>query len=107
MAAGISGYFFQLKGLLQLLADLNPIELLWHDLKRAIHTRHPKNTAELELFVKRNCGNILSTVLEISSPITGVLGGYCCQRCVKLLSHPTVRFNSDQITIYIYIHIYI
>ncbi len=53
MAAGISGYFFfQLKGLLQLLADLNPIELLWHDLKRAIHTRHPKNTAELELFCK-------------------------------------------------------
>uniref|UniRef100_A0A8C5WCM1 C2H2-type domain-containing protein n=1 Tax=Leptobrachium leishanense TaxID=445787 RepID=A0A8C5WCM1_9ANUR len=28
--------------------DLNPIEMLWHDLKRAIHTRHPKNTATLK-----------------------------------------------------------
>lgn len=25
----------------------NPIEMLWHDLKGAIHTRHPKNIAEL------------------------------------------------------------
>ena len=27
--------------------DLNPIEMLWHDLKRAVHTRQPKNIAEL------------------------------------------------------------
>lgn len=30
--------------------DLNPIEMLWHDLKRAIHTTHSKNTAELKQF---------------------------------------------------------
>ena len=30
--------------------DLNPIEMLWHDLKRAVHTRHPKNFAELKQF---------------------------------------------------------
>jgi hypothetical protein len=28
--------------------DLNPIEMLWYDLKRAVHTRHPKNIAELK-----------------------------------------------------------
>jgi transposase len=32
--------------------DLNPIEMLWHDLKRAIHTRNPKNIAELKQFCK-------------------------------------------------------
>lgn len=30
--------------------DLNPIEMLWHDLKKAVHTRHPKNLAELQQF---------------------------------------------------------
>ena len=32
--------------------DLNPIEMLWHwhDLKKAIHTRHLKNIAELKQF---------------------------------------------------------
>ena len=28
--------------------DLNVIEMLWHDLKRAVHTRHPNNIAELK-----------------------------------------------------------
>uniref|UniRef100_A0AAR2L9T4 Tc1-like transposase DDE domain-containing protein n=1 Tax=Pygocentrus nattereri TaxID=42514 RepID=A0AAR2L9T4_PYGNA len=28
--------------------DLNPIEMLWHDLKRAIHTKRPKSIAELK-----------------------------------------------------------
>lgn len=28
--------------------DLNPNAMLWHDLKRVIHTRPPKNTAELK-----------------------------------------------------------
>jgi transposase len=29
--------------------DLNLIEMLWHDLKRAVHTRHSKNIAELKI----------------------------------------------------------
>ena len=29
---------------------LNQIEMPWHDLKRAIHTRHPRNIAELKQF---------------------------------------------------------
>jgi hypothetical protein len=32
--------------------DLNPFEMLWHGLKRAVHTRHPKNIAELKQFCK-------------------------------------------------------
>ena len=30
--------------------DLNPIEALWLDLKRAVRVRSPSNTTELELF---------------------------------------------------------
>ncbi len=30
--------------------DLNPIEMLWHDLKKAVHARKPSNVAELQQF---------------------------------------------------------
>ncbi|KAI3369656.1 hypothetical protein L3Q82_025368, partial [Scortum barcoo] len=32
--------------------DLNPIEMLWHDLKKAVHARKPSNVAELQQFCK-------------------------------------------------------
>ncbi len=32
--------------------DLNPIEMLWHDLKQSIHARKPSNVAELKQFCK-------------------------------------------------------
>ena len=32
--------------------DLNPIEMLWHDLKQAVHARKPSNMAELKQFYK-------------------------------------------------------
>uniref|UniRef100_A0A803J9K4 Transposase Tc1-like domain-containing protein n=1 Tax=Xenopus tropicalis TaxID=8364 RepID=A0A803J9K4_XENTR len=38
--------------------DLNPIEMLWHDLKKAIYTRHPKNIAELKQFCKEEWSRI-------------------------------------------------
>ncbi|KAK3573829.1 hypothetical protein QTP86_032890 [Hemibagrus guttatus] len=38
--------------------DLNLIEMLWHDLKRAIHTRHPKNIAALKQFCKEEWSKI-------------------------------------------------
>lgn len=38
--------------------DLNPIEMLWHDLKRAIHTRHPKNIATLKKFCEEEWSKI-------------------------------------------------
>ena len=30
--------------------DLNPIEMLWKDLKQAVHVRKPNNLPELKLF---------------------------------------------------------
>ncbi|KAK3508653.1 hypothetical protein QTP70_003098 [Hemibagrus guttatus] len=32
--------------------DLNPIEMLWHDLKKVVHARKPCNVAELQQFCK-------------------------------------------------------
>ena len=38
--------------------DLNPIETLWHDPKRAAHTRNPNNISELEQFCKEEWSKI-------------------------------------------------
>ena len=38
--------------------DLNPIDMLWHDLKKAVHTRHLKNIAELKQFCKEEWSKI-------------------------------------------------
>uniref|UniRef100_A0A8C5Q5G5 Transposase n=1 Tax=Leptobrachium leishanense TaxID=445787 RepID=A0A8C5Q5G5_9ANUR len=38
--------------------DLKPIEMLWHDFKRAIHTRHPKNIATLKQFCEEEWSKI-------------------------------------------------
>uniref|UniRef100_A0A9J7WX24 Tc1-like transposase DDE domain-containing protein n=1 Tax=Cyprinus carpio carpio TaxID=630221 RepID=A0A9J7WX24_CYPCA len=33
--------------------DLNPIGMLWHDLKQSIHAQKPSNVAELKQFCKK------------------------------------------------------
>lgn len=38
--------------------DLNPFVMLWDDLKRAIHTRHPGNVTELQQFCKEEWNKI-------------------------------------------------
>lgn len=38
--------------------DLNPIEMLWCDLKRAVHARRPSNMAELKQFCKEEWAKI-------------------------------------------------
>ena len=44
--------------------DLNIIENLWVDLKRAVHARRPKNIAELEAFCKEEWEKIPNTRIE-------------------------------------------
>ena len=39
-------------------------EMLWHDLKRAVHTRHPKNISELKQFCKEEWSKFLLTVVQ-------------------------------------------
>ncbi len=38
--------------------DLNPIEMLWHDLKQSIHARKLSNVAELRQFCKEEWAKI-------------------------------------------------
>ena len=50
--------------------DLNPIEMLWHDLKRAVHTRHPKNIVELKQFRNEEWSKFLLTIVQVWSATT-------------------------------------
>ncbi len=38
--------------------ELNPIEMLWHDLKQSIHARKASNVAELKQFCKEEWAKI-------------------------------------------------
>ncbi|KAF7643331.1 hypothetical protein LDENG_00241500 [Lucifuga dentata] len=38
--------------------DINPIEMLWHDLKQAIHARKSSSVAELKQFCKEEWAKI-------------------------------------------------
>ncbi len=38
--------------------DLNPIEMLWHDLKQSFHAWKPSNVAELKQFCKEEWAKI-------------------------------------------------
>ncbi len=38
--------------------DLNPIEMMWHDLKQSIHAQKPSNVAELKQFCKEEWAEI-------------------------------------------------
>ena len=40
--------------------DLNPIEMLWGDLKRAVHARNPSNISQLKEFCVEEWGKISS-----------------------------------------------
>ncbi len=37
---------------------LNPIEMLWHDVKQSFHARKPSNVAELKQFCKEEWAKI-------------------------------------------------
>ena len=54
--------------------DLNPIEMLWHDLKRAVHTRHPKNIAKLKQFPDR-CAGLIRNYRKRLFEVIAVKGG--------------------------------
>ena len=63
--------------------DLNPIEMLWHDLKRAVHTRHPKKIAELKQFCKEEwsknppdrCAGLIRKYRKRLVEVTAAKGG--------------------------------
>ncbi|KAK3548008.1 hypothetical protein QTP70_002313 [Hemibagrus guttatus] len=46
--------------------DLNPIEMLWHDLKKVVHVRKPSNVAELQQFCKMSGPKFLHSAVTDS-----------------------------------------
>ncbi|KAF7654957.1 hypothetical protein LDENG_00062870 [Lucifuga dentata] len=67
--------------------DLNPIQMLWNELKRAIYTRHPKNMAELKQFYKEvwskippePCAGLISSYRKRLVEVIAAKGGSLVQ----------------------------
>ncbi|KAG2465365.1 TCB1 transposase, partial [Polypterus senegalus] len=64
--------------------DLNPIEMLWKDLKRAVHVRKPTNIPELKLFCTeewdkippRRCAGTIKSYRKRLVAVIGAKGGH-------------------------------
>ncbi|KAK3562989.1 hypothetical protein QTP86_013253 [Hemibagrus guttatus] len=63
--------------------DLNPIEMLWHDLKKVVHARKPSNVAELQQFCKDEwakippqcCNRLTASYRKRSIAVVAAKGG--------------------------------
>ncbi len=66
--------------------DLNPIEMLWHDLKQSIHARKPSNVAELKQLCKEEWDNIPPQRCEI------LIASY---RKRLMVATPVIRFRGQ------------
>ncbi|KAK3536029.1 hypothetical protein QTP70_025510, partial [Hemibagrus guttatus] len=63
--------------------DLNPIEMLWHDLKKVVHARNPSNVAELQQFCKdewakippQRCNRLIASYRKRLIAVVAAKGG--------------------------------
>ncbi|KAK3540815.1 hypothetical protein QTP86_001963 [Hemibagrus guttatus] len=63
--------------------DLNPIEMLWHDLKKVVHARKPSNVAELQQFCKdertkippQRCNRLIASYGKRLTAVAAAKGG--------------------------------
>ncbi|KAK3522610.1 hypothetical protein QTP86_027195 [Hemibagrus guttatus] len=63
--------------------DLNPIEMLWHDLKKVVHARKPSNVAELQQFCKdewakippQRCNRLIASYQKRLIAVVAAKGG--------------------------------
>ncbi len=63
--------------------DLNPIEMLWHDLKKAVHARKPSNVAELQQFCQdewakippQHCNRLIASYRKRLIAVVAAKGG--------------------------------
>ncbi|KAK3537399.1 hypothetical protein QTP70_008851 [Hemibagrus guttatus] len=63
--------------------DLNPIEMLWHDLKKVVHARKPSNVAELQQFCKdewakippQRCNRLIASYRKHLIAVVAAKGG--------------------------------
>ncbi|KAK3568277.1 hypothetical protein QTP86_002767 [Hemibagrus guttatus] len=63
--------------------DLNPIEMLWHDLKKVVHARKPSNVAEIQQFCKdewakippQRCNRLIASYRKRLIAVVAAKGG--------------------------------
>ncbi len=63
--------------------DLNPIEMLWHDLKKAVHAQKPSNVAELQQFCQdewakippQRCNGLIASYRKRLMAVVAAKGG--------------------------------
>ncbi len=63
--------------------DLNPIEMLWHDLKKAVHARKSSNVAELQQFCQderakippQHCNRLIASYRKHLIAVVAAKGG--------------------------------
>ncbi|KAK3515159.1 hypothetical protein QTP70_008187 [Hemibagrus guttatus] len=63
--------------------DLNPIEMLWHDLKKVVHAQKPSNVAELQQFCKdewakippQRCNRLIASYRKHLIAVVAAKGG--------------------------------
>ncbi len=63
--------------------DLNPIEMLWHDLKKAVHAQKPSNVAELQQFCQdewakippQHCNRLIASYRKSLMAVVAAKGG--------------------------------
>ncbi len=72
--------------------DLNPIEMLWHDLKLSFHAWKPSSVAELKQFCKEEWAKILPQRCEDSLP---VIANAWLQLLLQRVAQPVIRFRGQ------------
>ncbi len=73
--------------------DLNPTEMLWHDLKQSIHAGKPSNVVELKQFCKEEWAKNSSTAMwKTHCQLSQTLD---CSCCCKGWHKPVFRFRGQ------------
>ncbi len=68
--------------------DLNPFEMLWHDLKQSIHARKPSNVAELNNSAKKSGPKFFHSDVKDSLP---VISNAWLQLLLQRVAQPVIR----------------
>ncbi len=77
--------------------DLNPIEVLWKDLKQAVHRRKPTNITQLKWFCTAKWANILQADVQDWSAVTR---NFTCSYWCKMGSNQILK-TKDHILWYV------
>jgi len=73
--------------------DLNPAEMLWHDLKQSIHAQKPSNVTELNTSAKKSGPKSCERLI-------GVITNAWLQLLLQRVPQPVIRFIASLFCVY-------